>query len=344
MLSKCPKFESSGGSEFAELGTDRHAALHAHFKGDDDLLTLLPDEDQEAIRWAAEYIRLKANSDYPIEWETKRTFISRNFNTVEGTPDAVCGFDIFDFKWRPRDYTAQMAAYSLMLLQPRNEGEVTCHLMFGALRKVETIVFDEDTAEQIVFDIAQRIEDPAAKPAPCEYCNWCSKRIVCPAMTGPAAQVAEGYGDGAIGIANWHPSEMKDPEQIALGLTIWRRILKGWGESMEFHALEAAQKSGIALPGYELKERQGKKFVSDTQKAYELSGLPPDKFLKACAVRLNTSKTYPDQLGMDTLFRDRDGGTAAAAKRAVESRLGAVIARGKTSVYLKATGASDDVD
>lgn len=340
MLAQCPKFEP-GQSEWAELGADRHDALEAYFKGDDELLILLDEESQQGITWAAEYIRLHAPaSDFPMHWET---LITSDELDMKGTPDCVCGPELFDFKWRPRDYTAQMAAYAMMRFEHAPDlPRVTAHLLFGATRHAEKINFDRDSARAHVMAVVAKVEDPKAKPTPCDYCGWCADRVRCPALTGPAKVVAEGYGDGALGIANWHPSEMTNPEQIALALTIWRRVLKKWGESIEFHALEAATKQGLSLPGYDLKTRDGNRYVSDTLRAYELSGLDPATFLKTCSVRLNTSRTYPDQIGLDKVLQERDGITAAAARRKVDKHFAEVIARTKSVTYLRSK--TDAVD
>lgn len=344
ILAQCPCFQSGTAQDFTDLGSDRHAALKAHLDGDDGLLNLLDDEDQAAVRWAADYIKLKAPmADHPLVLETRRYWDGPNFEERSGTPDVICGPHIFDFKWRPRNYAAQMADYALSLLPQHNL--VWCHLLFGATKKAEVMVWNPDSAEKLVFDILAKAEAEDRKPTACDYCGWCALKVSCPALTGPAKQAALGYTDqdsGALGIANWHPSQMTDPAQIALGLTIWRTILKKWGESMEFHANEAATKLGLSLPGYELKERQGKKFVTDVKQAFELVGLPAEKFLAACSVRLNTSKTYPDQVGLDKLVAEQKGLKVTAAKRDIEATLAPVLMRGKPTISLVSVKDTED--
>jgi len=347
MLAQCPSFES-GSTEFSELGTDRHAALKAHFAGDDSLLDLLDEEDQTGIRWAAEYIRLKTPlSDHPIEWEIKRSFVATNFEDMEGTPDAVCGQDIFDFKWRPRDYTAQLACYALMEIERFEklttlDPVIRCHILFGQTRRAEVLHFDRAAAETIIEPILKSCEQPT--PRVCDYCGWCAKKLTCVALTDPAKKVAMGYADlTLVDVASWHPSEMDKPEDIALGLTIWRRVLKKWGESMEFHAQMAAEKKGLKLPGYELRPSKGKRYVADVKQSFALTGLPPDEFIKACDVRLNTSKKYPDKLGLDAVARAYfNEPSLAAAKRNMLKKLESVIAQGKETLRLKAVKGEEE--
>jgi hypothetical protein len=338
MLAQCSDFESSG-SDFAELGTNRHAALKAHYYGDDSLLMLLDDEDQEGVRWAADYIRANSTDSFPLEWETKREWIRPDFTDATGTPDVVNGFTIFDFKWRDRDYAAQMADYAFSLIGNSFE-RVTVILLFGAERKAVKLFFDAAAVESLLTPILQRAENPT--PTPCDYCGWCAKQFTCKAKTGPAKVVAEGYAEGDMlqVIKDWHPSEMiGNAEQISFALNIWRKVLKKWGESVEFHAMEAATKQGFKLPGFELKERQGRKFVAGVHRAYELSGLPPEKFLQACTVRLNTTKTNPLP-GLDKLFAESLGLKMSPAKREAEKKLGDVIQRSKGTLSL--VSAKDD--
>jgi hypothetical protein len=333
MLAQCPCFESSG-SEFAELGTDRHDALKAHYAGDDSLLDLLDDDSHEGIRWAADYIRAHSTDGYPLEWEVKRAWCRPDFSDATGTPDVVNGLTIFDFKWRYRDYSAQMADYALSLIGNSSD-KVTVHLLFGANRRAEKLQFDYEACERILLPILKGLENPT--PKACDYCGWCSKQFTCPAKTGPARTVAEGYAEPDMLqlIKDWHPSEMmNDAQQIAFALTIWRKLLKKWGESVEFHAMEAVTKLGLQLPGYELKERQGREFVTNAQRAFELSGLPAEKFLAVCSVRLNSSKTYADQIGLEKLFAEALGIKTAPAKREMKKKLAEVIQRGKSTLAL----------
>lgn len=341
MLAQCSDYESSGGS-FAELGTDRHAALKAHYHGDNSLLDMLDDEDQTGVRWAADYIRANTTESHPVVWETKRAWIRPDFSDAEGTPDVVNGLDIFDFKWRSRDYTAQMADYALSLIGDFGT-VVTVHLLFGAERRAEKIKFDNAACEKIILPILERAQNPI--PTPCDYCGWCAKRLTCKALTGPAKVVAENYAESTMleVIKSWHPSDMlNDAAQLAYALTVWRRVLKKWGESLEFHAKEAAIKNGLQLPGYELKPKRGRQFVSDVMAAYIASGLDDISFLQACDVRLNTSKTT-GRKGLDVIFKEKfSEASLAAAKRTVQKKLGDCVQRGKETLELKSVKGGDE--
>lgn len=343
MLAQCACFESGEAGAFAEDGEDRHDALAKHLAGDDSLLALLDEDDAEAVRWAAEYVRLKAPIlDHELRIEQRVTLVTDDFNEVSGTPDVVCGPELFDFKWRERDYAAQMACYALARMQEGGRDYIRVHLLFGAFRRVQVLEFDLSSARRLVQSIYARATDPKQQPKACDYCGWCAKRLSCPALVGVAKEVATGYGDGKISVANWHPSEMREAEQIALGLTIWRKILKPWGESMEFHAREAAIKGGLSLPGFELKERKGKRVCTDVAKAFELSQLPAGLFLQACALRFASSKKYADQKGVEDIFAAHNGMKKAPAKRALAEKLSEVIKTNPPTLALVDAGDKDE--
>jgi hypothetical protein len=347
MLDQCPCFESSG-SDFAELGTDRHDALKSHYAGDDSLLSLLDDDSQEGIRWAADYIRAHSTDGHPLEWEVKREWTRPDFSDATGTPDVVNGPAIFDFKWRYRDYSAQMADYADSLIQNGHE-KVTVHLLFGATRRAETLIFDADSSERIVLPILKSLEGNP-KPRACDYCGWCARKAVCPAYV---AQVRELKREGVTDIfsnakvikwidAGCHTSALvEDAELVSLLLT-WSRQFAKIHDGIEHFAKEAATKHGLKIPGYELKERAGRKYVTNAQRAFELSGLPAEKFLTACAVRLNTSKTNSDQIGLDKLFAESLGLKSATAKRECEKKLAEVIQRGKSTLALVSAKGGDE--
>ncbi len=348
MLAQCSAFDPAGG-EFADIGTDRHSALRAHLNGDDSELDLMDEEDQSGIRWAADYIRANTSSQWPVQFEVRGTFTAPNFEEISGTPDVVCGPDVFDFKWRPRDYSAQMACYAAMQFE-KGIDRVHVHILFGATKRAERLEFTADAVEKIIAPILDRCVTPA--PKSCDYCHWCSKQLTCSENTKPAEVVGAGYAEpGLLDITTWRPSDMmnlSDPENVkhlAFALTLWRKVLKKWGESVEFHAMEAATKMGLQLPGYELKTRQGKQFVADVESAFKASGLEPADFLKACTVRLNTSKKYPNQHGLDVIFKEKfQEASIAAAKRTVKSKIGDLIQRGNETLQLKAVKGDDDAD
>jgi hypothetical protein len=347
MLAQCARFESSGG-EFADEGRERHAALKDYLEGDITLLDMLGEEDADAVRWAGDYIKLHAPMrDHPVRFETHVNPLGEDLQPIfenGGTADVICGPELFDFKWRPRDYTAQMAGYALDIFQSGNFEQVRVHLLFGAVKRPEVYKLDEPSARDLVMGILERVRSKP-EPTPCDYCAWCSNKLTCSALTKRARFVATGYAEEPLltQVANWHPSEMVKPDDIALGLLIWRKILKTWGESMEYHALKAAT-NGLDLPGFELKDSKGKSYILDTAEAHRLSGLPSELFLQACEPRMNTSKKYKEKLGLNNIYAAAKEMKLAPAKRELKAKLEPVIKVPNSKKKLVFVGGDGDED
>lgn len=342
MLKQCPCFESDpSGSQDTDDGTERHRKLAEALKSDS--IADIDGEDGDAITWARDYIKGNAPiTQYPLVIEQKLTLVDEDLNELmSGTPDQVCGNYIFDLKWRPRDYSAQMAAYALMVMQDGGFDKVFVRVLFGANRSVVEIVFDYESAHKIVSGIVKLANHPGKEPKLCDYCSWCSKILTCPAVAGKIEGLEKGYSDSPRA-QSWHPSEMETGEQIADALWIAKKVVKPWLESIEFHAKEAMIKKGLSLPGFELKPRAGKKYITDVAEAYKLLGLPQEKFLECCDVRLNSSKKYPDKKALDKAIKESRGITISAAKKESIRLLAPVLKQANPSTVLKMTGDTEE--
>lgn len=340
-LSQCPCFESEG-STFAEAGSDRHAALADALLGDTNPMELLPDDEIEGVKWAFEKIKFQARtSEFPLNIEKTRSILLPNFDELRGTPDADCGPELWDFKWRARDYKLQMAAYALFIIEELGCQKVTVHLLYGATQYEQVLEF---TAVSAWDAIAPVLENTSVLPTPCDYCSWCSKVLTCPPIVALAATVAKGYGELAD-VSNWHPSEMmNNAQEIAMGMRI-RQVLRKWVDSMQHHGDMAAIQKGMEIPGCELKETKGKQWVSDTLGSYKMLGMPSEDFLKACDVRLNTSTKYKEKLGVIDLFHKFNGlPSKAEAKRQVLTKLEPFIKRGASTKHLRVVGESEETE
>jgi hypothetical protein len=342
-LSQCPSFES-GSTEWTESGTDRHTALADHFTGGNDtMLNLLDDDEQDGIRWAADYIRLKANlAEHPITWEKENscTAILDDFTEIPGTPDAICGIDIFDLKWRYRDYTAQMALYAAARLQELpGIDKVRVHLLFAAFKRAEILEFDRESALGIVEKIVAKVrENPA--PQPCDYCGWCAKRVCCPALNERAQTVAAGREDWTL--EQYHASAITSPTEMAKALRLAAQIEK-WAKAVKHFAKEMVLKQGVTIPGYELTSKAGKASCADVIGAFNASGLQASEFLQACELRLNTSKKNPAKKGIiDLYYTINKGISKAAAKRELKRLLDPYMRTPTLSYSLKAINSTED--
>ena len=347
MLALCPCWESDGGrgQDYKDAGTSRHSALRALLENSpmpDGIL----DDDKDSAQWAADYIRLKSpTADFPLRCEHHVNPLDDQFEPLfenGGTLDASCGNQLFDLKSRERDYGAQMAAYALAIFQEYDFEFVEVHLLFTETRKIQVFKITEAEAVAVVNKITANVLNPQKQPTPCDYCGWCSRRVTCPALTSVARKVAAGYSD-LESVKSWHPSQMETGADLAVALNVWRTILKKWGESLEYHALEAATKKGITIPGFELATKSGKTYVTDVPSAFKLAGLPQEEFLRGCQVRLVSSKTYKDQIGLIDIFKKFNGvEKSATAKRDLLKKLEPVVKKTKDSTYLKAVKGEEE--
>lgn len=326
MLAECPQFVSGGDddvSEYADAGTLRHKALYALLAGDDDKpLLALPEVDRSGVQWAAEQIRLLAPmSDYPLECEVRDSFVGPNFIEISGTPDVVCGPYVFDLKWRPRNYDAQMAAYAGMRFDKGWE-KVDVYLLFGATQRKSHLRLDSDGVDEVLLKVINPLLDKA--PArPCEYCDWCSKRLTCPARLEQVNALAAGREDWEL--EQYHASKIETPEEMGKALRLAKHVAK-WAESVIYHAREMAVKRGVTPTGYKVTTKQGNRYVSSVTEAYARLGMPQDKFLELCSVSLpKLCDAYRQVHGLDT---------AAGAEKEVVRKLGEVIQRAESSVSL----------
>jgi hypothetical protein len=276
-LSQCPCFES-GSSEYADGGTMRHNGLSGLLQNppDESELFFLPEEDQDGVRWAANYIKQHAPSQYPIQSEVRGSFIDADFAWVPGTRDVVAGPHLFDLKWRRRDYSAQMAAYVLM---DDEHEEITVHVLYGESMHYDRYKITKDAALAIVDPIIAKAKDPERKPTPCEYCSMCALRLTCKAHIERAQAVVQGREDWPIAVKQFHATQITTPEEMAQ-LLEWAEYLERWAKGIKWRAVQMWEKEGVAIPGCKLKENRGKKFITDMQAAFESSGLPLDRFLK----------------------------------------------------------------
>jgi len=339
-LKQCPRFEGDCEErDFTAAGTLRHELLKS-------LLTdSVPPEGTfkldldniDAVQWAYDYIKLNAPTGYKIRVEEKREWIGAGFRDREGTPDVTCDDQLFDLKWRQRDCASQMADYALAMFESEPRlSIVDCHVLFAESRFVQRYQFTQSSAELIAGEILDKADDETLPPVACDYCGWCAKRLTCSAIMGQAVTVAHGYSDDPV-VKNWHPSKMETAEEINEGMRV-AVILDKWVASMRYHALTAVQKRGITLKDFKLVTESGGSYIADVGAAFGALGIPQEEFLKACEPRMNTSKKYPDRLGLVDIYKTLHGiAKTAQAKRAVEEKLAGVMLDKAPKIYLKAT-------
>lgn len=324
-IDKCACYVSDPTpSEAAEKGTDEHEllanALRGNYEWDDNARP----EVREKIEWAVEQIKMRA--DGPLVIEKRLTLLSENFETLTyGTLDAysrcreIGRIALFDYKsGEIRDYNAQLVAYALMLMQTAGQTECHVFILFGRYKKVVEFVITREDAQQRIAALIARRRDPNRQPTPCDYCQWCANRLTCPPLNQAALAVNAGREDWKL--ETYHASEITSPAQMAKALRI-ARMLKGWIDAVEFHAKKMGN-----LPGFVLKDRNGKRFVKSLTDAFQRSGLTQEQFLECCDVSVTA---------LEEEYAKANQMKLAPAKRELATKIGDAIGRGKSFKILE---------
>lgn len=315
-LRECPRFvpDQSTGQDDKSAGTKRHDVLFAVLGGDASKLDDLTEPDRSGVEWASAYIRTHAPlSDYPLVREERCWFLDGDFERIEGTPDAFCGPELFDLKWREdvSDYSPQIAAYALMLESPK----VRAHILHGLTRRAEVIEFTQESAEALVFPIIARAKDPESKPSACSYCGWCANRLTCTAVLQKVAESQAAPDPATITDA----SAMGDALRTA-------RIVSDWCEAVEKRAKAMAFQEGVVPAGFRPVIQRGRRQIPDISAAFSMCGLPQTEFLSACKVGFSD---------LVTSYAKFNGIAAAAAERELERKLGDSLSRAPDVRMLK---------
>ena len=134
------------------------------------------------ILWTAKYIMSVVGRKKLITEE--RISVMRGDEEITfGSMDAYCKGHLFALKTgRVRDYSQQMAAYALGVMQKYGEKKLTCHLVYSKTKEVEKFDLTRKEAEDTVYAIVDSVNDPTRSPWPCDYCMWCARKETCTAL------------------------------------------------------------------------------------------------------------------------------------------------------------------
>jgi hypothetical protein len=246
-----------------------------------------------------------------------------------GTLDLECGPHLFDLKSRERDYWPQLAAYALALIQEHGYPEVHCHILFMVPRRYEVRTLTEADCLALIMPVIENAGRGEANP--CDYCGWCAQQLTCPAKLAQVNAVVAGRPDWSL--EQYHASQITTADEMGKALALASSLSK-WAEAVKHFALEMVVNQGVVPTGYQIKPTKGKAYISDPAAAFQLAGLEQDVFLRCCDVRQNTSKKYPDKMGLADALARRDGLPLSKAKKQIKEKLSSVITTGKDGIKL----------
>lgn len=299
-LATCSGFRSKShghGPNYALDGIERHNTLEDMFRTFDGILPSCVKETYdlqsvEGIEWAYERIMFHAElAQYALEIETPVTVINEETPDPERDPlwteikariDYRCGDTFFDFKWRRRDYTAQMAVYALGLMQLRNVSKVDCWLLFGESKTEEKLTF---TKAKALYHINSAIAEASgsSKLNPSPYCNWCAMHTTCKAVLTNVNKIAERE---APELEKLESHFQTDPDARSRALRIGA-IAARWNKAYKDRATLHAM-NGLDFPGFKLVAKRGELKIDNIAAAFAHSGLDEDEFISCCSASFSS--------------------------------------------------------
>ena len=336
-IMKCPCYQPGKGGKAADKGTQQHDYLKALLSGNPDrsMVLGLEADEVEGVEWAFDYCIAKIKENNSTEKpliEERVTVFNDDFEDVSfGRLDFYHAGVLIDYKsGEVRDYDAQMAFYSLAMMQSTGLKQITAIALYGRYKKAIVTIHSLDAAQAVVDEVVKRRTAPGRQPAPCDYCGWCAANLTCPALNKTALAVATGYQPPTF--TDWHSSNIEDPTTMAQMLTV-ANIVADWCESVKSHAKAMVVEQGKQIPGFELKSRSGARGVADLQKAFEQLELPANVFLPCCTTTVAK---------LESAYGSHFFKKGKALKEAVTVKLGDNLVTGKMQQFLVKKGEKEN--
>jgi len=289
----CPGYiGESGTNPAAEMGTRIHEALET---GDWSKLNDYESSLAQGCRNAEESIfghhgvDVASSDDYKEIRLTMNLLGEKTFGTCDRlTVVGDTGVQI-DYKTgqgaidEPQE-NWQAKAYATGAFQRFPELE-TIHFYFIACRRDEILfhTFKRGDVDEMVEDLSGIIKR-AKKVRACfedadvsilipqtKVCNYCGNAGKCPSLAQLAVETAKKYVPDEESFLTLpeeiHGSDCIDPEKMAEMLKVVP-IIKKWAAGVEYAARKMAIEDGEEIPGYEIKERKGRRSITSALAAY----------------------------------------------------------------------------
>jgi hypothetical protein len=224
-----------------------------------ELPSNLSDDDAAAVRWAlACCVQLGGGAD-GLETADAKCKIQTSGLEHMGTADgiAVKGKWLIDLKsGQVYDYTGQMAAYALGLMETHFEQEWTTHLLFCDQQKMVTQHWTYTSAKETVQAI---LDNVGTAPKENDYCGWCAKSLTCPGRVQSQAIVLQTTEHAISPQDGSFLTLLDDPARIGLFL----RQCATLDHFREAAADKARQllEAGEQVPGWRLQKPRATEFV-----------------------------------------------------------------------------------
>lgn len=295
MSAHCPGYEGeSGTNPAAEMGTRIHEALET---GDWSKLNDYESSLAQGCRNAEDSIfdhhNYSDNFNELEDYKEIRLTMKLRGEETFGTCDrlTVNGNEAVQIDYKtgkmavdePQD-NWQAKAYALGTFQNFPQVD-TIHFYFIACRRDEILfhTFKRDDVEEIVHAISDVIKrakkvracfskaDPNDLIPQLKICNYCKNAGKCPSLAKLSVDTAKKYAPSSDNFLTMpedvHGSDCSDPSVIAEMLKAVP-IVRKWASGVEYAARRMAMEDGVEIPGFEIKERRGRRSITSALAAY----------------------------------------------------------------------------
>ena len=258
-LALCGQYEGTAGNSSA---ASRGTMLDGVFRDawvTSELPSNLSDDDAAAVRWAiAQCVLLGGGTDGLTTQESQCRIQTSGIEHM-GTADGIAekGQWLIDLKsGQVYDYTGQMAAYALGLMEMYFAQEWTTHLLFCDQQKMVTQHWTYMSAKETVQRI---LDNVGTAPKENDYCGWCAKSLTCPGRVQSQAIVLQTTEHAITPQDGSFLTLLDDPARIGLFL----RQCATLDHFREAAAEKARQllEAGEQVPGWRLQKPRATEFV-----------------------------------------------------------------------------------
>jgi hypothetical protein len=261
-LAECPCYESKKGE--AGPAAQRGTLLDGRFRealatGELNEVDLSKD-DIKAVKWAVKQVKKIAGNNAIITDENLLKVQTPGIDHI-GTedcriPDIQTSLDLKT--GQIRSYYAQMSAYAWGNMEANFCEEWTCYLIFCDQKEVVEHKFTIAKAQEVVEGIINEYVNPEKLPSVCQYCSWCAKKDVCPAVVGPVVE-ANHLMDSTQNLAVLREEIANNPVRLSRFLEINKMFESELVKPLKEIAKEKLE-AGEELQGWKLSQVKGSEY------------------------------------------------------------------------------------
>ena len=291
-MDTCPGYVSGDSGEAADEGSMLHAVVEAHILRKPAPAEYDPEvkEHREMVEYALEVYKTLEKEISPwappvgdfdapldpevhVEKQIQIAYCNRpsRLDLVFKVPRKaiVCdwkfGRNIVDAP----DTNKQMRAYGvgLWMDDPTLES-IDLILCYPRYKKMDRATFTITDFKATLLDLARlavRSECWQDNLNPGDGCNWCGRKLSCPAVASNVASVFQALGGDPSKI---DPAcvDLKNPARLGHMLEA-ASVIEGWAKDVKSFANDVAINQGIDIPGYKIVSKQGTQSLTDIHRA-----------------------------------------------------------------------------